>query len=282
MEIKKILLSKKTLFIAVPILVIIIIYLAFILPWPASSKVVGTMGTEPEGVQRAQKYRASQMTEADVVLKNPEFQKVVQTDEFQKLLKNEEFVKYASSGNLTNLAANGTLGLAANQNFVSLVNMQSFNNLCKNETFNKIVGLTQFTAIFLDKNINYAIGKGQFEKVQACALYKELMNSKELGIKNIQAGIIIPLMKSEDYKNVVTSQAFNALINNQMFLTCLKSGSMNAFPDHFALNNFYNLGFQNLCSQQNFIGLCMSKEFAAIAKSNSLYKFDKDYQFGVH
>ena len=278
---KKSLLSKKLFLIAIPIVIIIVIYLALVFPWPNSSKVAGTMGTGDDGVQRAQKYRASQMTEADVVLKNPEFQKVVQTDEFQKLLKNEEFVKFASSGNLTNLAANKTLGLAANHNFVSLVNMQSFQNLCQNESFIKLLSVPQFAGIVVDKNINYAVAKGEFNRIQSSAQFQALVNSQELGMKNIQAGIIIPLMKSEDYKNVVASQAFIALSNNQMFLTCLKSGELNSFPDHFALNAILSLGFQNLVNQQSFANMCMSKEFAAIAKSNSLYKFDKDYQLGA-
>jgi hypothetical protein len=277
---KKSLLSKKLFLIAIPIVIIIVIYLVLVFPWPSSSKVAGTMGGD-DGVQRAQKYRAGQMTEADVVLKNPEFQKIVQTDEFQKLLKNEEFIKFASSGNLTNLASNGTLGLITNHNFVSLVNMQSFQNLCLNESFFKLLSIPQFAGIVVDKNINYAIYKGEFGKVQSSAQFQALVNSQELGMKNIQAGIIIPLMKSEDYKNVVASQAFNALANNQMFLACLKSGGLDKIPDHFALNAILSLGLQNLVNQQGFANLCISREFVAAAKSNNLYKFDKDYQLGA-
>ena len=258
---KKPLLSKKALLIALPILVIILIILVIKLPWPATSQVSGTMGSEAEGVQRAQKYRANQMSEADVVLKNPEFQKVVQSDAFQKLLKNEEFLKFASSGNLSNLASHGIIGLAANQNFVSLLNQQSFAALCNNETFNKLVGMKEFMNVIFDKNINYALEKGQLAKVEANALYKNLTLKCIALNPQFQVNAILSLMKSEDYKNVVNSQSFYALANNQMFYAFLQSGNLNAFPSGMVMMNLNNLGLVNLCQQQNFVSLAMSKQF---------------------
>jgi hypothetical protein len=277
MDVKKFLLSKKAFFVIIPIL-IILITLAIVLPWPSTSQVAGTMGSGDDGVQRAQKYRANQMTEADVVLKNPEFQQIVQSDAFQKLLKNEEFVKFASSGNLSNLAANGLLNLGSNQNFTALLNQQSFAALCKNETFQQVVGFTSFLNVIYDKNLVNAIAKGQLDKVQESGLFKNFMNSPELAQKNLQMGQILFLMKSEDLKNVVTSQSFYALANNQMFYSFLKSGNLGAFPYGVTMQNMNAAGLTNLYNQQNFVSLTMSKEFMNMAKDGSLQMLSNNMQ----
>ena len=52
----------------------------------------------------AEKYRAEQMTDEDVILDNPEFQTVIQSDLFQKLITDEDFQKLLSNSDLYKLA----------------------------------------------------------------------------------------------------------------------------------------------------------------------------------
>jgi hypothetical protein len=270
---KKAFLSKKTVLIALPIIVAILIYLSFVFPWPKSPDVSGTMGGD-DGVQRAKKYRSGQMTEADVVLKNPGFQKVVQTDEFQKLLKNDEFLKYASSGNMTNAAENGIIILFGNKDFLQCMNQPSFQNLYKNETFNAVMNISSFEKILFDKNINSYVVNGQFGKVQSNSVFASMINSQEFVQKGIELNEILMMFKSEDYKNVVTSSSFVALAANQSFASFLKSGDLNAGFTQTILNLGQSPEFVNMCKFENFSRLLMSSEFTDMAKSGELQKLD--------
>jgi len=270
---KKAFLSKKTVLIALPIIVAILIYISFVFPWPKSPDLSGTMGGD-DGVQRAKKYRSGQMTEADVVLKDPEFQKVVQTDEFQKLLKNDEFLKFASSGNMTNAAENGIIILFGNKDFLQCMNQPSFQVLWQNDTFNKLVGVSSFDKIIFNKDINSYIAKGQFEKVQSNSVFASMVNSQEFVQKGIELSEILTMFKSEDYKNVVTSSSFVALAANQSFASFLKSGDLNALYTQTILNLGRSPEFVNMCKSENFNRLLMSSEFTHLAKSGELQKLD--------
>ena len=94
--------------------------------WPTSSQISGTMGGVDAGVQRANKFRSEQITEADVILKNPDFQNIIQSDQFQKLLKNEDFVKMAADGRLNSLVQSNFITLMTDVNLLMwLINRHS-------------------------------------------------------------------------------------------------------------------------------------------------------------
>ena len=56
---------------------------------PPEGDVAGTIG----GVKKAEKYRAEQITDADVILQNPEVQDLLQNDQFHKMLRDPKFKK---------------------------------------------------------------------------------------------------------------------------------------------------------------------------------------------
>ncbi|MFQ5771564.1 MAG: hypothetical protein ACE5HX_13580, partial [bacterium] len=58
-------------------------FLAGVFP-PPEEDLTGTIG----GVKKAEKYRAEQITDADVILQNPEIQKLLQNDKVLNLLEN--------------------------------------------------------------------------------------------------------------------------------------------------------------------------------------------------
>ncbi|MBF8296555.1 MAG: hypothetical protein HW389_3100, partial [Bacteroidetes bacterium] len=62
-------------------------YFSFFYPPVSQDEVSGTIG----GVQKAEKYRAPQLTDNDMVIKNAEVQKFLQTDRFDKLSKDATF-----------------------------------------------------------------------------------------------------------------------------------------------------------------------------------------------
>jgi len=264
-------LSKKTLIVLLAIVGIIIVYLALVYPWPVIKDVGGTMGGVDEGVQQAKKYRANQMKEADVLLKNPGFQKIIQTDEFQKLLKNEDFKKFASSGNLTKLSELGVIGLIANKDFNVCCTMQSFQNLMDNETFKVVCMSPEFHKIVIDKSILTNYEKGNLGKVETNALVQNYIHSKEASDKDYNFdGVFIRLLKSDDFKAVILNKEFQALMGNQMFVACCKTGSFSAFPNIAAMQSIDNAGFVNVCRQDIFKVFCASKEFQDLACGNRL------------
>jgi hypothetical protein len=66
----------------------VIIYFAFLNPSPSDEDVAGAIGV-------AKQYRADQITEADVVLQEPEVQELLQSDFFHKLVTDADFRKVA-------------------------------------------------------------------------------------------------------------------------------------------------------------------------------------------
>ncbi len=65
---------------------IAIIVFAIVSPWPAEDQTAGTMG----GVQKAEKYRNTQITTSDVALSNPEIQTFLQSDAFARIQRDPE------------------------------------------------------------------------------------------------------------------------------------------------------------------------------------------------
>jgi hypothetical protein len=263
--------SKKVLVVLLPVVGIVVIYLALVYPWPVIKDIGGTMGGVDDGVQQAKKYRANQMKETDVLLKNPEFQKIIQTDEFQKLLKNEDFKKFASSGNLTKLSELGVIGLIANKDFNVCCTMQAFQNLTQNEIFKVVCMSPEFHKIVIDKSILTNYDKGNMGKVETNALVQNYIHSKEKSDKDFNfEGSFIRLVKSDDFKAVVLNKEFQALMGNPMFVACCKTGSLTAFPMGVAMQSINNAGFFNVCQQDIFKVFCTSKEFQDLACANRL------------
>jgi hypothetical protein len=84
------------------LVICVIIYLAFLFPWPSESKLTGTIG----GVERAAKYHTTQMSEEDVVLTDVELQSVLQSDVIQNLLNNKEFMEAMAKPEIRNALSN--------------------------------------------------------------------------------------------------------------------------------------------------------------------------------
>ena len=75
--------GKKTFLIASALIAVIAVaYFSFISPPPEAEDVRGTIG----GVEKAEKYRAEQITDKDVILQDPEIQELLQNDMIHNLL----------------------------------------------------------------------------------------------------------------------------------------------------------------------------------------------------
>ncbi|MCH7681425.1 hypothetical protein IID10_19020 [candidate division KSB1 bacterium] len=94
--------SKAKMFFGVTLLVGILVGYFAAGYIPPEGDVAGTIG----GVKKAEKYRAEQMTDADVILQDPEIQKIIQSDEFQKLITKKDFQNLMANKEFANLMAN--------------------------------------------------------------------------------------------------------------------------------------------------------------------------------
>lgn len=90
--------SRNSLFIlgAAAVAVVLVVVLTIFGFPPSDRDVVGTMGAAPgeasiEGVEQANRYRASQVTETDLTLDDPEIQMLLQDDEVLEVLQSPEF-----------------------------------------------------------------------------------------------------------------------------------------------------------------------------------------------
>lgn len=94
---------KVTLVLAgVVLAAVVVIYFAFLYPPTSDENLRGTIG----GVEKAERYRAEQIGEADVVLQDPEIQDLLQRDDFQRLIASDDFRKLLARSDVRELLAN--------------------------------------------------------------------------------------------------------------------------------------------------------------------------------
>ena len=141
------------------IAVIAIVYFSFFYPPVSSNDTTGTIG-------KAQKYRAQQMTDKDVVLQNAHYQKLIQSDKFQKLLKDEKFRKLAKD--------------------------PSFRKLLKDPAFYKLVKDARFQEIVKDA----AVTGGELSE-QTMTELSEAASSVELAVENTELAEVVSEFASE-------------------------------------------------------------------------------------
>jgi hypothetical protein len=267
----KSLLSKKGLIIAVPIAVVIILYFTLFIQWPTSTQVSGTIGGIDNGVQRAIKFRSEQITQADVILKNPEFQNIIQSDAFQKLLKNENFIKWAADGNLSAIAQNNFLKLSGNTNFIFLIGNQAFSQAINNKIFNALSGLSMFDQVIFNQSVISNLSKGAISKVEASAVFQNMINSQGFQQTGLTPNQVLSLFQTESFKTVVTSNQFQAFANNQSLISFMSNpNNINLLPKAEVLSQINSSGFSQLATQQSFSNFIITQQFQFLAKENGL------------
>jgi len=262
----KTLFSKKILIITIPILIIVVVCLVIFSKKMNFPQISGTMGGVDDGVQKANKYRSEQMTDADVLLKDPEYQNIIQSDVFQKLLKNDNFVKFAADGKLTALTHGNFMQLVTDVHFMALLGNQSFQQTINNQTFNLLAGLSKFTQIILDKNIVANISSGLYSKVEASAVFQNLVNSGDFKKTGLNQGQVMGLFQSESFKNVITSMNYQALATNLSFSLFMSNQSnVNLLPKADILGKFVDAGLAQLVQMPGFSNMVMSPKFVNLA-----------------
>jgi hypothetical protein len=206
------------------------------------------------------------MTDADVVLKNPEFQNIIQSDAFQKLLKNDNFVKFAADGKLTALTQGNFMKLVTDVHFMALLGNQSFQQTINNQTFNQLAGLSKFTQLVLDKNIVANLSSGLYGKVEASAIFQNLVNSGDFKKTGLNQGQVMGLFQSESFKNVITSMNYQALATNLSFSLFMSNQSnVNLLPKADILGKFVDAGLAQLVQTPGFSNMVMSPQFVNLA-----------------
>ena len=138
--------------------VIAIVYFSFFYPPVSGDDTTGTIG-------KAQKYRAQQMTDKDVVLQNAHYQKLIQNDKFQKLLKDEKFRKLAKD--------------------------PSFRKLLKDPAFYKLVKDARFQEIVKDAAVTGGLSE------QTMTELSEAASSVELAVENTELAEVVVEYASE-------------------------------------------------------------------------------------
>jgi hypothetical protein len=155
--------NRKTTLIAVTggIAALFLIYLSVAGFPPAGTSLVGTIGEKNiDGVERAERYRAGQMSPEDIIAGNESIQNLIQNDVFQRLVasgeaekifgnlfRNEELLVLMASGeNIFETMGSGEniVDFMASHNFESMgfesgllemMNSQDFRTLMNNEDF---------------------------------------------------------------------------------------------------------------------------------------------------
>jgi len=98
--------------------VAIVLIVAFTYQSPSEDSARGTIG----GAEKASKYRAGQIAEADVILENPEFQQLLQNDQVQDLIRSPEFQQLMSDPTFVELLHDAAfVELMSDEKFIELM-----------------------------------------------------------------------------------------------------------------------------------------------------------------
>lgn len=106
------------------------------------------------GVKKAERYLAQQMSETDIILQNPEFQKLIASKEFQKLVTSEEFQKFLTSEELAKVQTP--------EEFEQLTAKEEFAELMAKEEFAKLVGREEFVTLIASRDFREALARENF------------------------------------------------------------------------------------------------------------------------
>ncbi|MFZ1946809.1 MAG: hypothetical protein WAW06_04625 [bacterium] len=138
--------------------VAIVLVVAFLYQPPSESDLRGTIG----GAEKASKYRAGQIGDADVVLENPEFQQLLQNDKVQDLVRSPEFQT------LMNDAA-----------FLALLNEPAFVQLMSDRAFMEMMGEAKLTDLMSDATFaqNMQADGAKLAQLMSEESFAELMGS---------------------------------------------------------------------------------------------------------
>ena len=105
---------------------------------PSTNEISGTIGGDP--VERAVRYRATQVTQADITLEN---------QEMQQLLQDKTFMDLVESGELTNLSQN--------ESFVQLMASPDFFQLFASPNFNQMIASPDFAQLMANHPENNSL-----------------------------------------------------------------------------------------------------------------------------
>jgi len=131
---------------------------------PPEGEVAGTIG----GVKKAEKYRAEQISDKDVLLQDPEIQKLLQNDKFLALISNQEnFVAFRGMfENEQSLAA--FRGMFENEQ-----SLAAFRGMFENEQ-----SLAAFRGMFENEQ-SLAAFRGMFENEQSLAAFRGMFENEQ-------------------------------------------------------------------------------------------------------
>jgi UDP-N-acetylglucosamine transferase subunit ALG13 len=221
-------------------IVAVVLVVAFLYQPPSQTDVRGTIG----GAERASKYRAGQIADADVVLENPEFQQLLQNDKVQDLVKSPEF--------------QNLMGDAA---FLELLNEPAFVQLMSDQKFLAMMGDTKVAELMSDAK--YA------QSMQADGANLAQLMSDESFAEMMGA---IPKMFAEGLRD----QAFLTFATDAKAVGLLKD-----MPKE-ALDVLANAAVLRLLSNDTYRTLANDPAMAALLAEPELIQLMSEQKFQAH
>ena len=133
---------KKNLFMGgVAIVIVAIVYFAFLYPWPSAPESVGTIGS-------VQKYKSDQINQQDIALLNQDVSMLLQNDKVLDLVKYPQFRALAKDPSFAQLAKMPELAqLAKMPEFAQLAQLPALYQLAKLPEFSQLAKMPEFAQL---------------------------------------------------------------------------------------------------------------------------------------
>jgi len=286
--------SKKmrmVLAVTVP-LVLVVAYVAFFYPWPNESATVGTIG----GVQKADRFRADQVTAADVSLKDAQLQVLLQNDQvlkfvrsdafkqlvnnkdFQQLVSNAQFEQFATeqavtsqfhfaNTEVTQLITNQEFIAACSQNALTGFASEPISNLFYNHDFQQILGQKPFQQLVSNEQFQALFSQIGGQNIAQNPTAQQIAN--QVGAQAVLSNLIAQEFLNSpgfgQFLGMFSNPAFAQLVNNSNILDLIAGGQI--------VGLITNQNFGALVSNESFQNLIGNQAFVSQLGSQAIWQF---------
>ena len=222
--------NRKTLFATGAIALVVVLYFA-VDGVPPAERVSGTMAGDStlSGIQPAERYRAGQITGADVKLDDATINNLLQDPDVVSVLQNSDFRTAVEDGSL--------MEALKEPNFLKSIEDGSLTEALKNADFRTALGDGNLTEALQNTDFLTALGDGSLinalqstdflKAIEEGSLKDALANADFL--KALEDGSLTNALKNDDFLKSIGEGSLKDALTNADFLKALEDGSLKEF-----------------------------------------------------
>jgi len=261
----------KVLIGALVVIVVVVGYFAITGLPPSKEDATGAIGV-------AKKHRAEQMTDKDILLKDPEVQELLQDDQFLALLEDEDF-----------------RALMNNDDVIKFFQMKEVARLVDHPVV--FSPKAEFDKVVKSKELKHLLDLTDFVKLSDVDNFTKLMGNPGLGPLLRESSELTNLIQTNEYRQAARIPELAVLFQSPEFVTVYKTPHFRQLVKHPDCANFIrnpqamkdqNMSFAALADMESFnklaamggiAGIFDRKEIIGLLNLDSFHKISQQPHF---